>query len=155
MEYGLSFNCCLPKASGEKSYCTKWVALITKNSSPSSFDLCVPTILCSWVIIPSTPSTLLYSQNFVLYCHCIQKRTKLNKRRPSLAHIYKTPLPRYVRVSLFAKVWLSHRQMSGFYCNIKFLYKLEAFGDIKIENRFCTTYFISFDFSLFLDVSVS
>ena len=106
------------------------------------------------VFLGSNPKHTIYAFIQSKFCTLLPLYWEKDKIKQKEAHIYKTPLPRYVRVSLFAKVWLSHRQMSSFYCNIKFLYKLEAFGDIKIENRFCTTYFISFDFSLFLDVSV-
>ena len=50
----------------------------------SSVDLFVSIILWSWVRIPSIPSAL-YSFTVkcaIPICHCIEKRTKINKKRP-------------------------------------------------------------------------
>ena len=52
---------------------------------PQHVDSSAPTILPQWVRVPSTPSMLLSFIVFVLYWHV--KRTKINKKRPGLAHL--------------------------------------------------------------------
>ena len=56
-----------------------------------SVDLSAPSILQSRVWIPRTLSTLLYSQILYYICHCIEERTKINKRRPGLVTCFKNP----------------------------------------------------------------
>ena len=53
------------------------------KGSHSSVDLSAPTILRSWVRIPSTP-------HLRLWCiwHWVEKRTKIKKKRPGLAHFF-------------------------------------------------------------------
>ena len=53
-------------------------------------DSSAPTILLrSQVRIPCTTSALLYGQIVLNIWHCNEKRTEINKKRPSLAHIFK------------------------------------------------------------------
>ena len=51
-------------------------------------DSSVPTILQSRVQFPCTLSTLFTRSIFLPFFHCIDKKTKINKKRPSLAHIF-------------------------------------------------------------------
>ena len=52
------------------------------NDLYNSVDTFAPTILQPWVWVPSTPS-MLYHLQYI--CHV--KRTKINKKRPGLAHL--------------------------------------------------------------------
>ena len=45
----------------------------------------MPTILPSQVRIPRTSHTLLYGIILYYNCHCVEERTKINKKRPGLA----------------------------------------------------------------------
>ena len=66
----------------------------------SSVVLSVPTILRPRVRIPSSPSMLFFN----LYrWNCIwnEKRTKINKKRPGLAHIWKRLVTGYTDSRLF------------------------------------------------------
>ena len=60
----------------------------------SSVEQSAPTILPPRVRIPSKPSKLLFhlQSNLCYICHCIVKRTKINKKRPGLAHLKKMQL---------------------------------------------------------------
>ena len=48
----------------------------------SSVVSSAPFSLCPRDRIPSTPSTLSYGQIFYYICHCPEKRTYINKKRP-------------------------------------------------------------------------
>ena len=69
------------------------------NDLYNSVDTFAPTILQPWVWVPSTPS-MLYHLQYI--CHV--KRTKINKKRPGLAHLKERWLYRF-RIKL---VVLSH-----------------------------------------------
>ena len=51
--------------------------LVIKECRHSSVDLSAPTILPPRVRVPSTQSTFFT----VKYCHCVEKRTEINKKR--------------------------------------------------------------------------
>ena len=57
----------------------------------SSVDLSAPSILPPWVRNPSNPSKHLFhlQSNLCFNCHCVVKRTKINKKRPGFAHFKK------------------------------------------------------------------
>ena len=58
------------------------------GSRHSSVVSSAPTILRPWVRIPSTPSMLF--SICITYWNCNEKRTKINKKRPGLAHLKKS-----------------------------------------------------------------
>ena len=55
------------------------------------------TILWPRVRIPSTPSTLFFN---LCYWNCIEKMTKINKKRPGLAHLKKIVNPFFFRARI-------------------------------------------------------
>ena len=59
---------------------------LKKGGRHSSVVLSAPTILRPRVWIPSTPSTLFL---YLYYWNCNEKITKINKKRPGLAHFFK------------------------------------------------------------------
>ena len=70
---------------------TSFHLLLLKNSMwgcrHSSVDSSAPTILPPQVRVPSTPSMLYHLWYLCYICHL--KRTKINKKRPGLAHFFK------------------------------------------------------------------
>ena len=62
----------------------KWLRWIYLLWPPQLLVLSLPTILRPRVRIPSTPSTLFFN----LYWNCNEKRMKINKKRPGLAHFF-------------------------------------------------------------------
>ena len=56
-----------------------------------------PTILQPRVRIPSSPSTLFFSKLY--YLNCIEKITKINKKRPGLAHF-----SLFIRTKFYRKI---------------------------------------------------
>ena len=73
---------------------------IHRTTFDSSVDSSAPTILQLRVRVPSIPSMLtIYSQICAIFCHV--KRTKINKRRPGLAHFYIKHFPTQSNLGLF------------------------------------------------------
>ena len=62
------------------------VRTMIKGGHHSSVVSSAPTILRPRVCIPSTPSTLF---SICIIQNCIEKITKMNKKRPGLAHFFK------------------------------------------------------------------
>ena len=62
--------------------------IIDKGCRHSSVESSAPSILLSRVRIPSIPSTSTLFLFSLLYyiCYFIEKRTKINKKRPVVAH---------------------------------------------------------------------
>ena len=70
---------------------TRYKSHIKGGAADSSVDLSALSILPSRVRLPSTPFTLLsFMFKFVLYLSLqCEKRTKINKKKPVLAHLKK------------------------------------------------------------------